>query len=324
MNKITKLVLGSVVALSMVGCGSNTDSKTSTTASDTGDKTKISLILPYIGDQSYFDTTYKGLQLVQDELGDKVETKLIEMGTDAAGWDTAYRQAADDGYQIIISGNFQYESYMLAVAEEHPEIKFLNFDYSDAKANSLDNVYSITYAANEAGYLAGVVAGVKTESGIVGCIGGVDSPGIRQFLAGYMQGVYDVNPNAKVISGFVGGFGDPATAKEIALNMNKQGADVIYHAAGGSGNGLFEAAAEAKTFALKTEDGKEFTLVVAADGATATLTDAEGKATELKNAETASGERYADDAGNEVAIKGTEGVLTLGDLKEAPVTVEAK
>ncbi len=250
MNKITKLVLGSVVALSMVGCGSKSDSKASTTASNSGDKTKISLILPYIGDQSYFDTTYKGLQLVQNELGDKVETKLIEMGTDAAGWDTAYRQAADDGYQIIISGNFQYESYMLAVAEEHPEIKFLNFDYSDAKANSLDNVYSITYAANEAGYLAGVVAGVKTESGIVGCIGGVDSPGIRQFLAGYMQGVYDVNPNAKVISGFVGGFGDPATAKEIALNMNKQGADVIYHAAGGSGNGLFEAAAEANFWAI--------------------------------------------------------------------------
>ena len=85
-----------------------------------------------------------------------------------------------------------------------------------------------------------------------------------------------------------------------------------------------EAAAEAKTFSLKTEDGKEFTLVVAVDGATATLTDAEGKATELKNAETASGERYADDAGNEVAMKGTEGILTLGDLKEVPVTVEAK
>ena len=85
-----------------------------------------------------------------------------------------------------------------------------------------------------------------------------------------------------------------------------------------------EAAAEEKTFSHKTEDGKEFTLVVAADGATATLTDAEGKATELKNAETASGERYADDAGNEVAMKGTEGILTLGDLKEVPVTVEAK
>mgnify|MGYP000914990202 CR=1 FL=1 len=83
-------------------------------------------------------------------------------------------------------------------------------------------------------------------------------------------------------------------------------------------------AAEAKAFSVKTEDGKEFTLVVVADGSSATLTDAEGKSVELKNAETASGERYADDAGNEVAIKGTEGVLTFGDLKEAPVTVEAK
>ena len=83
-------------------------------------------------------------------------------------------------------------------------------------------------------------------------------------------------------------------------------------------------AAEVKAFLVKTEDGKEFTLEVAADGATATLTDAEGKVTELKNAETASGERYADEAGNEIAMKGTEGVLTLGDLKEVPVTVEAK
>ena len=83
-------------------------------------------------------------------------------------------------------------------------------------------------------------------------------------------------------------------------------------------------AAEVKAFSVKTEDGKEFTLEVAADGATATLTDAEGKVTELKNAETASGERYADEAGNEIAMKGTEGVLTLGDLKEVPVTAEAK
>ena len=83
-------------------------------------------------------------------------------------------------------------------------------------------------------------------------------------------------------------------------------------------------AAEVKAFSVKTEDGKEFTLEVAADGATATLTDAEGKVTELKNAETASGERYADEAGNEVAMKGAEGILALGDLKEVPVTVEAK
>lgn len=252
MKKFVKALLASAMAFAMVGCSKSEDTATMEPKTDESknEVTRIALILPYVGDQSYFDTTYAGLKKVQDKYGDQVETNLIEMGTDPAGWETAYRQAADDGYNIIISGNFQYESYMLAVAKEYPDIKFLNFDYSSAEANSIDNVYSITYAANEAGYLAGVVAGVKTESNIVGCLGGVDNPGIRQFLAGYLQGVSDVNPEAKVISGFVGSFGDPATAKEIAMNMNKQGADVIYHAAGGSGNGVFEAAAEANFWAI--------------------------------------------------------------------------
>ncbi|MCI5723396.1 MAG: BMP family ABC transporter substrate-binding protein [Erysipelotrichaceae bacterium] len=279
MNKISKLFLGSVVAMSMVGCGNNGGTEAST-ATGSNDKTKIALILPYIGDQSYFDTTYKGLEAVQEKYGDQVETKLIEMGTDAAGWDTAYRQAADDGYGIIISGNFQYESYMLAVAQEYPDIKFLNFDYSDAEANSLSNVYSITYAANEAGYLAGVVAGVKTESNVVGCVGGVDTPGIRQFLAGFMQGAYDVNPDVKVVSGFVGGFGDPATAKEIALNMNKQGADVIYHAAGGSGNGIFEAAAEENFWAIGVDSDQYASMSGKPELAARILTSSEKKCDE--------------------------------------------
>ena len=114
------------------------------------------------------------------------------------------------------------------------------------------------------------------------------------------------------------------TPAELAAAVKKAGISAFALTDHDILSGLDEAAAEAKTFSLKTEDGKEFTLVVAADGSTATLTDAEGKATELKNAETASGERYADDAGNEVAMKGTEGILTLGDLKEVPVTVEAK
>ena len=139
---------------------------------------------------------------------------------------------------------------MLEVAKEYPDIKFLNFDYSDAEANSLDNVYAITYAANEAGYAAGVVAATVSTSGIVGCIGGMETDGIKQFLAGYMQGAYDVNPDIKVVSSFVGDFQDTAKAKEIASNMHSQGADVIYHAAGGAGNGLFEAAAEEDFWAI--------------------------------------------------------------------------
>ena len=260
------LFLSAAMAMSLAGCGNSSASASTAAASAaassdsaasasaegaaSGDVTRIALVLPYIGDQSYFDTAYNGLSLLTDKYGSAVETNLIEMGTDAGGWDTAYRQAADSDYDIIISGNFEYEPYMLEVAKEYPDIKFLNFDYSDAALNSLDNVYAITYAANEAGYAAGVVAATVSESGIIGCIGGMEVDGIKQFLAGYMQGAYDVNPDIKVISSFVGDFSDTAKAKEIASNMHSQGADVIYHAAGGAGNGLFEAAAEEDFWAI--------------------------------------------------------------------------
>lgn len=179
--------------------------------------------MPYIGDQSYFDITNNGLKLVAEQYGDKVETKLVEMGTDEAGWASAYLQTAQDGYDVIISGNFQYESYMLEVAEQFPDIKFFNFDYSDPELNNLPNVYGVAYASQDIGYLAGVVAAVKSQSGVVGCVGGMEIGGIKQFLGGFYQGARDVNPDIKVLSGFVGDFQDTAKAKEIALNMNSQG-----------------------------------------------------------------------------------------------------
>ncbi len=250
MKKLFSLL---ATALLLVGCAGNktattTETKTETTATD--EKVKVALLLPYIGDQSYFDVTYNSLKLINEKYGDKVETKLIEMGTDEPGWASANIQAAEAGYDVIISGNFQYESYMLEQAANHPEITYINFDYSNPEANKLDNVYGISYKAEDAGYLAGIVAAVKSETGTVGAIGGMEINGIKQFIGGFIQGALAVNPEVKVLTGFIGDFQDTGKAKEIALNMNKQGADVIYHAAGGAGNGLFEAAAEAGFYAI--------------------------------------------------------------------------
>lgn len=257
MKKFASILLSSLMALSLVACGSSSDnggtadsgSDASSTASSE-DVTRIALIVTNFGDQSYFDTAGAGMDLIREKYGDKVEVTGIEMGTDSAGWEPAYRQACDEGYDIIISGNFMYEPYMCTVAEEYPDVKFVNFDYSDAELNSKDNIISVTYACQEAGYLAGLVAGVKTETNVVGCIGGAEVDGIKEFLAGYMQGVYAVNPDCKVVSGFIGDFSDSGKGKEIASNMHKQGADVIYHAAGGAGNGLFDAAAEEDFWAI--------------------------------------------------------------------------
>ncbi len=258
MKKLLSLLLVSMLAIALTACGSTSTEEEGTTEGTTEetteetteDVTRIALILPYVGDQSYFDITHAGLQLVQEKYGDAVETNLIEMGTDAANWETANRQAVADGYDIIISGNFEYEAAMLAVAAENPDVKFLNFDYSNAEANSLDNVYAITYASNEIGYLAGVVAATKSETGVIGAVGGMEIDGIKEFLTGYMHGASDVNPDIQVLTGFVGDFANTGTAKEITLNMVDQGADVVFHAAGGAGNGMFEAAAEAGIWAI--------------------------------------------------------------------------
>lgn len=247
MKKILSLLLVAFLTLGLAACGGD-DTPTKSDAPD-GDSdgtkvTRVALLLPYTGDQSYFDVTNNGLALLEEKYGDAIECTLIEMGADSANWETANRQAADEGYDIIISGNWQYEGAMLKVAAEYPEIKYLNFDYSDPAANSLENVYGITYASNEIGYLAGVVAATKSQSGIIGGVGGVDNDGIKQFMAGYLQGASDANPDIKVMISYVGDFADAARAKEISQNMINEGADVIWGCAGGAGNGVFEAVAE--------------------------------------------------------------------------------
>ncbi len=251
MKKIFGIIISILLVVTLVGCNNTTSTEEGTTTETpteetTGeDKVKVALLLPYIGDQSYFDVTYNSFKLINEKYGDQVETTLIEMGADEAGWASANLQAAESGYDVIISGNFQYESYMLDVAKQYPDITYINFDYSDPEINNLPNVYGVTYKSEEIGYLAGIVAAVKSESNVVGAIGGMEINGIKQFLGGFIQGALAVKPDIDIKVGFVGDFQDTGKMKEIALNMNKQGADVIWHAAGGAGNGLFEAAAEA-------------------------------------------------------------------------------
>ncbi len=259
-----KLFSFALIMTLLAGCAGNKSETTTTEApanTDGEDKVRVALLLPYIGDQSYFDVTYNSFKLINEKYGDKVETELIEMGTDEPGWASANIQAAEEGYDVIISGNFQYESYMLEQAANHPEITYINFDYSDADANKLENVYGVAYKAEDAGYLAGVVAAVKSETGTVGAIGGMEINGIKQFLGGFIQGALAVNPDIKILTGFIGDFQDTGKAKEIALNMNKQGADIIYHAAGGAGNGLFEAASEAGFYAIGVDTDQYASLI---------------------------------------------------------------
>lgn len=264
MKKLLRSLLTLGLALSVAGCGSSSSTSTSTTASTGSDDSStsseenvtVALLIPYIGDQSYMDVTYNGLALVSDEF-DNVDTKLMEIGTESANWETVNMQAAAEGYDIIISGNFQYESAMLTVAAQNPDIQYINFDYSDYDANNaLENVYGMSYASEEIGYLAGLVAAAKSETGVIGAIGGMENPSMEAFIGGYIQAATTINPDIKVQVSWIGDFTDTAKAKEIATNMYQNGADVIWHAAGGAGNGMFEAAAEYDFWAIGVDSNQ--------------------------------------------------------------------
>lgn len=241
MKKFLKLLLAGVMCVGLTACGGE---ETPNQGGEESTATRVAILLPHIGDQSYMDVTANAKVLLDEKYGDEIEVNVIEMGDDEADWEPANRLAAEEGYDIIVSGNWQYEAAMLAVAAEYPEIKYINFDYSNPEANALDNVYAVTYAAHEIGYLTGVVAAVKSQTGIIGGVVGQDNAGMNQFMAGYIQGASDTNPDIKVIITYVGSYTDPATAKEQSLGMISAGADVIWGCAGGSGNGVFEAVSE--------------------------------------------------------------------------------
>ena len=167
-------------------------------------------------------------------IGQRRDPVLIEM---------VFREAAQNS-DLILTAGFQMGEPLSRVAADFPDVKFAIVDV----ALDIPNVASLNYKANEGSFLVGAIAGLKSESGQIGYIGGVDVPLLREFEAGYVAGIHAVNPDAAVsinyISEDIGGFNQPDKAKEIALTQYASGVDVIYTVAGGSGLGVLQAAQE--------------------------------------------------------------------------------
>jgi basic membrane protein A len=231
----------------------------------------VALLIPYLGDQSFFDLAAKGIDLVKTTVPG-VSTRIIEIGTDESKWESYFLDAAEQDFDVIMSCNWQIAPSMNAAAKQYPNQKFINFDIEDSPG--LPNMYSMFYATNEIGYLCGIVAAAATTSKmplanaapLIGFIGGMDIPGINDFMVGYVAGAKAVNPNIKIAISYVGGFQDVATAKEIALNQYKSGVDVIFACAGNAGNGVIDAAKELNQYVIGV-DSDQALLFAATDRA---------------------------------------------------------
>lgn len=241
MRRVSKLAATvaatAALALTASACGSD-DS-----GSGSGDAEGAAIAFDVGGrdDQSFNEAAARGADKAKDELD--VETYYETARDDETDADREQRleQMAEAGYNPVIGVGFLYGNAIERVAADFPDT---TFGVVDAVAEG-DNVYSMVFAEHEASYLAGVAAALKTETGKVGFIGGVNNPLIQKFQAGYQQGVADTDDSVEVEVQYLyaddpRGFTDVAKAKEQANGMLGRDIDVIYTAAGLSGNGSIE------------------------------------------------------------------------------------
>ncbi|MFJ5729636.1 BMP family lipoprotein [Streptomyces paradoxus] len=250
-SKLTRVAVG-VASLGLVAtaCGG-----TSSDSGDSGDSKRgvaIAYDIGGKGDQSFNDAAFAGLTKAKDEFGyTTADVEPTEGETDA---DKEQRLAslAKQGYNPVIGVGFAYAPAMEAMASKYPDT---TFGIVDAVVEG-KNVASLVFAEEQASYLAGVAAAKATKSDVVGFVGGVDNPLIHKFEAGYQQGVEDTKPGVKVLSQYLtqtaeeGGFASPDKGKAAAEGQIEKKADVLYAAAGLSGQGVIEAAAKAKVWAI--------------------------------------------------------------------------
>ena len=196
------------------------------------------------GDQSFNDSAAAGL----DRAADFLRINPVESSPNPDGSNRAeLLQLSADGADLVIGVGFLFGESIAEVAANNPDTYF---GIIDSAPDGTDNLAGLVFAEHEGSFLVGAAAALKSTTGTVGFIGGVDIPIIRKFHAGFEAGVYAVDPNIEIIAAYVteppdfDGWSQPAEGKIIAQSMYEAGADVIYHAAGGTGAGLFEAAKE--------------------------------------------------------------------------------
>jgi len=209
------------------------------------DGVKVALVTDTggINDQSFNASAWEGMLRAQEELG--AEIKYFESKTDA-DYEPNLVTAVDDGYDLIIAVGWMMADQLAEVAAEYPEQKFAIIDNGSVG----ENVVGINFATEQCSYLVGVIAATMTETKNVGFVVGMVSPLMDTFGVGYYAGVLDTCPDCTIQEFNANSYGDVAGGKAAALNMFTNGADVVYHAAGGTGLGVIEAAAEQDKFAI--------------------------------------------------------------------------
>jgi len=255
MKKILAMILALVMCFSLVACGGGNDDAANdgAQADDGAVKIKIGMVTDTggINDQSFNQSTWEGLSALST---DEYEIAHLVSKTDA-DYDTNIQTFIDDGYDLILCTGFKLAEATKKAAEANPDQKFAIID--DASID-LPNVACLMFAQEQASYLVGLVAGMATESNVVGYVQGMVSENMNLFGIGFIEGVLSVNPDAEVLQYNANSFGDVAAGSAAVKNFVTKGADVVYHAAGGTGAGVITGCQENGIYAIGVDADQSY------------------------------------------------------------------
>ncbi len=240
MKKVLAILLCLVLVMSMVACGGGGEEP----AVEEGPLVVLITDTGGLGDESFNDSAWAGFERARDELG--VQIQVIESAS-SDDYLPNIAAAVEAGAALIVCNGFLMAEATQQGVDQYPDQAFALIDSVDAQG---PNLLNLTFNEQEGSFLVGVAAAMLSESDIIGFVGGIQLPTIEKFQYGFEAGVQAVKPDAQVLVNYTQSFSDAALGKENALAQNKLGADVIYHASGGCGIGVIQAAGEQGFWAI--------------------------------------------------------------------------
>lgn len=226
------------VALALAACQGETAS--SDEASDAGDDAlRVALLTSGpVSDAGWYAGAYEGLMMIRDSLGAEVSHQQTRT---PAEFNEAFFAYGSSGFDLVFAHGSEYQDAAIAAGEAFPELTIV----VSAGGRVSDNVVPLIFTLEDASYLAGMLAGGMTRSGVVGMVGGVAIPAARGTFLGFEAGAKAARPDVTVFDAFIGSWDDVAAAKEAAVAQLSRGADVVIHNTDGASFGVFQAVREA-------------------------------------------------------------------------------
>ncbi len=219
-------------------------------------KMKVGLVTDVgkVDDRTFNEFAYKGLIRAETDL--QIETSFIET-LQPTDYEKNIEQFVSEGYDAIVTVGFMLGDATKRMAEKHPQVKFIIVDF--AYDPNIPNVLGLLFAEDQAGFLAGALAGMMTKENVIGFVGGKEIPPVIRYREGYLAGAKYVNPECEVLTVHIDSFSDPARGKTAALSQMEEGADVIFGCGGPTGSGAIMGAAQEGAWVLGVDQDEYLT-----------------------------------------------------------------